>query len=255
MERQIFFSVLRSQSLRTTVLHSKDNYFHLHNFSILQLYRIKKDHWTNVHYTFGWEQVCAMYRLYPAVQLSDSIIDCEVSGHKDSISAWSDSTLFHKDPLQKQSYYRSTIPEFFLELFVQINGLIPTLGPLEIVLSVCAQLHQRRSAVVAEILLTLREQRISTMPVAINFVFLISPIVSKREKKRWMHSAGRLPLRNESLQRNRAKGSYGPLSPRFYSNIEPSVWIQQHIQYKLNKPFWTVYFFWSVAFSFQGIML
>lgn len=62
----------------------------------------------------------------------------------------------------------------------------PTIGPLEIVLpwDVCvlAQLYQRRSAVVAEILLTVGVQRISTLPVAINFVFLISPIVSKKEK-------------------------------------------------------------------------
>lgn len=35
---------------------------------------------------------------------------------------------------------------------------------------------------VAETLLTVGMQRISTVPVAINVVFLISPIVSKKEK-------------------------------------------------------------------------
>lgn len=61
----------------------------------------------------------------------------------------------------------------------------------------CAPAHENTitskkvAAVVAEILLTVRVQRISTLPVAINFVFLISPIVSKKEKNRWTHSASR----------------------------------------------------------------
>lgn len=37
---------------------------------------------------------------------------------------------------------------------------------------------------VAEILLSVRVQKISTLPVAINFIFLISPIVSEEERKK-----------------------------------------------------------------------
>lgn len=158
-------------------------------------------------------------------------------------SVWSHAALFHKDHFLRQSYYTSAIWRGFQDLFGQINGLTycrSTRDCLAVGVYVCAyvhmqaQLHKRRSAVVAEILLTFKVQRISTLPVAINFVFLISPIVSKKEKidgRVQPADVCQLTVLKWLITKEKGHGLISAaVSLSFKSKIKLNVWIEHSIK-------------------------